>query len=192
MISPTSRSLHRRARQLYYAHALRGHFGVARSVRLSVRWRSCLGCRHAGCLQLSHRRPPEMCGLRTRPRTDVDPPRFLPPSNCHRPGGAYRLAAPAEVGETLLASQCSELYLYLVVCGFLLDKITRDFCTALELHLLLHQLRLPFFFFFVFCLILFICVLSICNSYNYYMYNVQATSFDGVGYSFWKPSTILL
>ena len=62
-------------------------------------------------------------------------------------GGAYRLAAPAEVGETLLASRCSELYLYLVVCGFLLDKITRDFCTALELHLLLHQLLLPFFFF---------------------------------------------
>ena len=43
--------------------------------------------RHAGCLQLSRRRPPEMCGLRTRPRTDVDPPRFLPPSNCHRQGG---------------------------------------------------------------------------------------------------------
>jgi len=26
---------------------------------------------HAGCLQLSHRRPPQMYGLRTRPRTDV-------------------------------------------------------------------------------------------------------------------------
>ena len=64
----------------------KGHFGIARSVRLSVPWRSCLGYRHAGCLQLSHRRPPEMCGLRTRPRTDVDPPRFLPPSNCHRRG----------------------------------------------------------------------------------------------------------
>ena len=63
-----------------------GHFGIARSVRLSVPWRSCLGNRHAGCLQLSHRRPPEMCGLRTRPPTDVDPPRFLPPSNCHRRG----------------------------------------------------------------------------------------------------------
>ena len=65
---------------------------LARSVRLSVPWRSCLGYRHAGCLQLSHRRPPGMCGLRTRPRTDVDPPRFLPPSNRHR-RGAYRLAA---------------------------------------------------------------------------------------------------
>jgi len=54
------------------------------SVRLSVPW--CLGYRHAGCLQLSHRRAPEMCGLQTRPRTDVDPPRFLPPSNCHRRG----------------------------------------------------------------------------------------------------------
>jgi len=30
--------------------------------------------RHAGCLQLSHLRPPEMCGLRTRPH-----PRFLDP-----------------------------------------------------------------------------------------------------------------
>ena len=28
-----------------------------------------------------------MCGLRTRPRRDVDPPRFLPPSNCHRRRG---------------------------------------------------------------------------------------------------------
>ena len=46
-----------------------GHFGIARSVRLSVPWRSCL--------QLGHRRSPEVCGLRTRPRTDVDPPRFL-------------------------------------------------------------------------------------------------------------------
>ena len=60
--------------------------------RVSVPWRSCLGYRHAGFLQLSHRRPPEMCGLRTRPRTDVDPPRIFG-SNCHRQG-AYRLAAP--------------------------------------------------------------------------------------------------
>ena len=71
----------------------RGHFGIARSVRLPVPWRSCLCYRHAGCLQLSHRPPPEMCGLRTRPGTDVDPPRFLPPSNCHR-RGSYRLTAP--------------------------------------------------------------------------------------------------
>ena len=55
----------------------RGHFGIARSVPLSVPWCSCLGYRHAGCLQLSHRRPPEMCGLRTRPQTDADPPRPL-------------------------------------------------------------------------------------------------------------------
>ena len=40
---------------------------------VSVPWCSCLGYRHAGCLQLSHRRSPEMCGL----RMDVDPPRFL-------------------------------------------------------------------------------------------------------------------
>ena len=64
------------------------------SVRMSVPWRSCLGYGHAGCPQRCHRRPPAMCGLRTRPRTDVDPPRFLPPSNCHR-RGAYRLAVPA-------------------------------------------------------------------------------------------------
>ena len=62
-----------------------------------VRWLkqcSCLGYRHAGCLQLSHRRPPEMCGPRTRPRTDVDSPRFLlQQSNCHR-RGTYHLATP--------------------------------------------------------------------------------------------------
>ena len=67
----------------YYASRPRGHTGIVRSVRLSVPWRSCLGYRHAGCLLLSHRRPPQMCGLRIRPQTDVDPPRFFPPSNCH-------------------------------------------------------------------------------------------------------------
>ena len=72
---------------LFYASALGGgHFGIARSVHLSVPWRSCLGYSHAGCLQLSHRRPPDMCGLRIRPPADVDPPRFLLPSNCHRRG----------------------------------------------------------------------------------------------------------
>ena len=49
-----------------------------------------VGYRHASFLQLGHRRPPEMCGLRTLPRTDVDPPRFLPPSNCHRRGASSR------------------------------------------------------------------------------------------------------
>ena len=58
--------------------AVGGHFGIERSVHLSVPWRSCLGYRHAGCLQLCHQRPPEMCGLRTCPWMDVDPPRFLP------------------------------------------------------------------------------------------------------------------
>ena len=59
---------------------------VCLSVRLSVPWRSCprraaaLGYMHAGCLQLSHCRPPEMCVLRIRPRTDVDPPRVELPS----------------------------------------------------------------------------------------------------------------
>jgi len=35
----------------------------AQPVCLSVPWRSCLGYRHAGCLQLSHRQPPDMCDL---------------------------------------------------------------------------------------------------------------------------------
>ena len=48
---------------LAFAPALEGHFRIARSVRLSVPWRSCLGYRQAGCLQLSHRQPPQMCGL---------------------------------------------------------------------------------------------------------------------------------
>ena len=83
-------------------HSLRprprgGHFGIARSVRLSVPRRSCLGYRHAGWLQLSHRRPPGMCGLRTRPRTDVDPPRFLDRTAIDGGAGAYRLAAPGAI-----------------------------------------------------------------------------------------------
>jgi len=72
----------------YYATP---YFGIARSVRLSIRTSVCLS--HAGSVQFSHRRPPEICGLRTGRRTDIGPPRFLPPSNCHR-RGAYRLAAP--------------------------------------------------------------------------------------------------
>jgi len=52
---------------------------IRRSVCLSHGATARLGYRHAGCLQLSHHRPPEMCGLRTRPRTDVDPPRFVHP-----------------------------------------------------------------------------------------------------------------
>jgi len=72
----------------------RGQWAILRSVCQSVPWCSCLGYRHAGCLQLSHRRPPEMCGLRTRLRTDVDPPRCLPPSNCRRRGGGHIIAPP--------------------------------------------------------------------------------------------------
>ena len=66
-----------RPRGAFWNSAIRP--SVRPSVRLSVPWRSCLGYRHAGCLRLSHRRPSEMCGLRTRPRTDVDPPRFWDP-----------------------------------------------------------------------------------------------------------------
>jgi len=57
--------------------------------------------RHAGCLQLSHRRPPEMRGLRTRPRTDkTDADGLIGGETIrHRRtaiggGGAYRIAAP--------------------------------------------------------------------------------------------------
>jgi len=81
---------------------------ISQSVRPSVcPTRSCLGCRHAGCLQLSNRWPPEMCGLWTRPRTNVDPPRFLDPWTdadlciwkiC---GDAYCLVAHP-LGDTLL------------------------------------------------------------------------------------------
>ena len=62
---------------------------------MSFPWRSCLGYRHAGCLQLSDRRPREMCGLRTRPLTDIDPPRFLDRTVIGV--GAYRLAAPGSI-----------------------------------------------------------------------------------------------
>jgi len=61
----------------FYAPALGGFWNNA--IRLSVCPMAQLGYRHAGCLQLSHRRPPEMCGLRIGPQTDVDPPRFLDP-----------------------------------------------------------------------------------------------------------------
>jgi len=44
---------------------------------------AALGYRHTGCLQLSHRWPPEMRGLWTRPRMDVDPPQDELPSAGH-------------------------------------------------------------------------------------------------------------
>jgi len=50
------------------------------TIRPSVCPMAQLPYRHAGCLQLSHCRPTEVCGLRTRPRTDVDPPRVELPS----------------------------------------------------------------------------------------------------------------
>ena len=80
------------------------HQAIPRSVRLSVPWHSypkraaALGYRHAGCLQLSHRRPPEMCGLRTRPRTDVDRPPFLDRTAI---GGGRHIVSPSP-GDTLL------------------------------------------------------------------------------------------
>ena len=42
-----------------------------------------------------------MCGLRTRPRTDVDPPRVELPS-----AGAYRLAAPGAITCSTVCLSC--------------------------------------------------------------------------------------
>ena len=78
----------------------RGDSAIRSSVCLPVglsHGAAALGYRHAGCLQLSHRRPPEMYGLRTRPRTDTDPPRVEQSST-----RAYRLAAPAAGNDNLL------------------------------------------------------------------------------------------
>ena len=78
----------------------RGHFEIARSARLSVPWHSCLGCRHAGCLRLSHRRPAEMYGLRTRPQTDVTRRDF-----CHRRttvGGGHIVSPPPGLERTVV------------------------------------------------------------------------------------------
>ena len=74
---------------------LGGHFGIVWSVRLSVQWQSCLGYRCAACLQLSHHRPPEMCGLRTHLQTDIDPPHSLDQTLDRR--GAYRLASTGAI-----------------------------------------------------------------------------------------------
>ena len=78
--------------QHYYASALGGHFATARSVRLSVPWRSCLGYRHAGCLQLSHR--PTRDVRTADPSADGRRSAAVYGSNCYRRGeGGYRLAA---------------------------------------------------------------------------------------------------
>ena len=80
------------------------------AVHLSVPWRSCLGYRHVGCLQLSHRRPPEMCGLRTRPRTDVDPPRFLD-------------RTAIDGGGILSCPQCDTLLIKVFVFNLIVDAL---------------------------------------------------------------------
>jgi len=53
----------------------------------------CLSvCLSHGAAALGYRHAIAMGGLRTRPRTDVDPPRVELPS-----AGAYRLAAPGAI-----------------------------------------------------------------------------------------------
>jgi len=51
-------------------------------VHLSVPWHSCLGYRHAGCLQLSHHRSPEMWTL--DPSVDMDHLTWIQHCFCHR------------------------------------------------------------------------------------------------------------
>ena len=106
-------------------------FEIARSVGLSVCLsvcprRSCLGYRHAGCLQLSHRRPPpEMCELRTRPRTDVDLPRFLDRTAI---GGGISSRRPR--GDTLLLNRVAAL----ARCGLLLQAAWRSVVCVFVCH----------------------------------------------------------
>jgi len=72
------------------------------SARLSVPGRSCP--RRAAALGYSHRRPPEMCGLRTGQRTDVDPPLVEMPSPLKlRPCGAIQICLLLLL---LLSSRC--------------------------------------------------------------------------------------
>ena len=92
---------------------------MVRQVVRCTAWCSCLGYRRAGCLQLSHRRPPEMCVLRTRPQTDVDPPRFLPSARWE----AYRLAAP------------SGQYLVLLWCVLLTDTSVGTLLLNITVHM---------------------------------------------------------
>jgi len=61
-------------------HRLQQAGCVAQLPRLSARWLPAAS------------RPPEMCGLRNGPGTDVNPPRVELPS-----AGAYRLAAPGAI-----------------------------------------------------------------------------------------------
>ena len=62
--------------------------------RLQARWLPAAG------------RPPEMCGLRTRPRTDVDPPRVELPSTA---GGGHIVSAGDNLLLLLLCnSHCTE------------------------------------------------------------------------------------
>jgi len=84
-----------------------GHSAILRSVRLSVPGLSCLRCaaalgyRHAGSNSLTNTGPAsrDVCGLRTRPRTDVDPPRVELPS-----GGKGQIVSRPR-GDNLLQSE---------------------------------------------------------------------------------------
>jgi len=85
----------------------RGHFEIARSVRLPV------------SVYLS------VPWLRTRPRTDVDQPRFLPPSNCRRRERAYRLAATGAILVRLQSVRSLERVAHVVQGRSLYDNAER-------------------------------------------------------------------
>jgi len=109
---------------------------------------------HAGCVaqlpRLSARwlpaavRPPEMCGLRTRPRTDVDPPRVGLPSaagiSSRRPRGDnlfstltdfVRLARRCAADTALAVARCLCLSVSVCrkseLCRTTIGRIERDF-----------------------------------------------------------------
>ena len=82
------------------------HPSVCLSICLSHGAATCLRYRHAGCLQLSHRRPPEMCGLRTRRdfwiHDDlIGGETIYQSSNWHRRGG---ISSCRSGGDTLFCS----------------------------------------------------------------------------------------
>jgi len=76
-------------------------------VHLSVPWHSCLGYRHAGCLQLSHHRSPEMWTL--DPSVDGHRSSTIFATVELPSAGAYCLAAPWQIPWLLI-------YLFVARC----------------------------------------------------------------------------
>jgi len=89
------------------------------AIRPSVPGRSCLRRAAALALGYSHRRTPEICGLRTRPRTDVDPTRVELPSaggiSSRRPRGDNLFHTTLHIFVYFLLFYIVFLFVYLVV-----------------------------------------------------------------------------